>query len=311
MASGAEDAMSGLRRIGGRRADKSTEVRTVTSAGITRANGVTAVATRTRKLLHEVPGSATPHSALLGGKDVCVVGRVARDRVTPEAKRFGVATRATRRWLLRAVKYLAAEEHVAQFVELGSGYPCAPNVHEIAREHRPAARTLYLGHDPMVVSYGRALFADAQTLFAQADRADADAIVGEIGAVMDLDSPVAMLLSFVAEFVADPAEVLDAVTADLPLGSFVALSHIASDIDPGVVERAVQVYASYGIEFWARSRGEVDALLAGCDLVDPGVIAPHRWRPADELDRRRAQRRSREPPQEELVCSYAAVGRLS
>lgn len=243
--------------------------------------------------------------------DSCTVAQAAGERLASEAQRFQAATRATRRWLLRAVQYLAAEQHVAQFVELGSGYPCAPHVHEVAREHRPAARTLYLDHDPMVVSYGRALLGDGQTLFAHADRADTDTIVSEIATVMDLDSPVAVLLSFMAEFIAEPAEVVDGVTAALPPGSFVALSHVASDVDPGAVECAAGVYASYGIDFRARSRREVDALLTRCDLVEPGVIAPHRWRPADELDRRRAQRRSWEPPKEEQVCCYAAVGKLS
>lgn len=242
--------------------------------------------------------------------DAYLVDRAAGDWQIPEAKRFQTATRTTRRWLLRAVEYLAAEQEVEQFVELGSGYPCAPNVHEVARKHRPAARTLYLDHDPMVASYGSALLADAKTLFAQADLSDTDALVGEIAAAMDLDSPVAVLLSFVAEFIADPSEVVDAVTAALPLGSFVALSHVASDIDPDVVANAVQVYASYGIDFRARSRGEVDSLLARCDLVEPGVIAPHRWRPADELGRRRAWRKGWEPLHEELVCCYAAVGRI-
>ncbi|MEV4129349.1 SAM-dependent methyltransferase [Nocardia sp. NPDC049707] len=251
------------------------------------------------------------HSALLGGKDAYSPDFAASERLAAEAKRFQMATRATRLWLLRAVKYLAAEEQVAQFVELGSGYPCAPNVHEMAREHLPAARTLYVDHDPVVASHGRALLADdAQTFFAHADLTDTDTIVNEITTVLDLGAPVAVCLSFVAEFIAEPVDVVDAVTAALPRGSFVALSHVADDIEPGVVKSAAEVYASYGINFRPRSRGEVASLLARCDLVEPGLVAPHRWRPADELDRRRARRKRWEPPQEEQVCCYAAVGKL-
>lgn len=250
------------------------------------------------------------HSVLLEGKDAYSADYAASASLASKAKRFQVASRATRLWLLRAVQYLAGEEGVEQFVELGSGYPCEPNVHDVAGECRPSARILYVDHDPVVAAHGRALLADDRTFFAHADLADADTIVSEMARVLDLTVPVAICLSFVAEFIADPVEVIDVVTAALPAGSFVALSHVTSDVDARVVESAIEVYASYGIDFRPRGREAISCMLSRCDLVEPGLVEPHRWRPASEIDRRRARRRSWEPDLEESLCCYAAVGKL-
>jgi len=251
------------------------------------------------------------HDVLLGaGKDAYLVDLEAGHKLITHSRAFLVAARATRLWLLRAVRYLASEQLVRQFVELGSGYPCSPNLHEVARNCAPTARMVYVDHDPVVAAHGRVFLADEQTEFVHADLSDTDALVAEITAAMDPSEPIAVCLSFVAEFLPDPGMVVDAVTTMLPSGSFLALSHITRDADPGPVDRAADIYAGFGIEFRSRSRDEVAALLAGYDLVEPGLVAPHRWWSPHDVDQRRARNLGWEPPQADDLCCRAAVGRL-
>ncbi|WP_280301265.1 SAM-dependent methyltransferase [Nocardia abscessus] len=255
------------------------------------------------------------HDYLLGGKDQYAVDRDAGERIVHSACEYQVAARAARAFLIRAVRHLAAERGVEQFVELGSGYPCPPNVHEVAQSCAPAARTLYVDNDPVVAAHGRALLADdrngaGQTRFVHADVIDTATIAGEMDGFLDLGDPIAICLGAVLEFVEDPRCVVHELVGTLPAGSYVVISHITDEFDTEIVERAAAVYASCDIAFWPRTRDEVTRILAGCELIEPGLVAPHRWRPDDELEQRRAQQLRSAPAPSTDICCYAAVGRV-
>ncbi|WP_051407169.1 SAM-dependent methyltransferase [Nocardia sp. CNY236] len=249
------------------------------------------------------------HDVLLGaGKDAYLVDLAVGRKVVAEAAAFRSAARTARMFLLRAVHHLAATG-VRQFVELGSGYPCAPNLHEVARDTTPDAHTLYVDHDPVVAAHGRVFLTDDHTDFVHADLTDTATIATEIRAAMDPGAPIAVCLSFVAEFITDPRAVVEAVTAALPSGSFVVFSHVTSDIDTAMVDHAADIYRAHDIALRPRTREEIATILSGCDLLEPGLVAPHQWRPSEDLDRRHAQRLGWEPPRGTRMC-YAAVGRI-
>ncbi|MEW1734323.1 SAM-dependent methyltransferase [Nocardia beijingensis] len=255
------------------------------------------------------------HDYLLGGKDQYAVDREAGERIVGSAGEYQVAARAARAFLIRAIRHLAADRGVGQFVELGSGYPCPPNVHEAAQACAPAARTLYVDNDPIVAAHGRALLADfrtssGQTRFVHADVIDTATIAGEMGGFLDLGEPIAICLGAVLEFVEYPHGVVQGLAGTLPAGSYVVVSHITGDFDTEIVERAAAIYASCDIAFWPRTRDEVTRILAGCELIEPGLVAPHRWRPDDDFEQRRAQQLRSVPAHSTDICCYAAVGRV-
>ncbi|WP_405183697.1 SAM-dependent methyltransferase (plasmid) [Nocardia sp. NBC_01377] len=226
------------------------------------------------------PHCGRVHDYLLGaGKDSYEVDQLLGARLVKEAPAFQLGARAARMFLLRAVHDLAAEFGIFQFVELGAGYPCAPNLHEIAGRVLPGARTVYVDSDAVVAAHGRALLAGSCAEFVHADLTDTDTIVREISATVDLIEPVAICLGFVAEFIADPRAVIDAVTAILPPGSYVVMSHITDDVETKMVHEARDIYRHGGIALWPRSAEEIAGLVSGFDLIRPGLVPVHRWRP--------------------------------
>ncbi|WP_216917123.1 SAM-dependent methyltransferase [Nocardia noduli] len=219
------------------------------------------------------------HDVLLGaGKDSYWTDLQVGERLITEVPEFGLAAQAARMFLARAVHDVAADG-IAQIIELGSGYPCSPNLHAVARRVRPSARTIYLDSDPVVAVHGRALLADEQTEFIHADITDTDTIVREIAETIDPAGPVAICFGFVLEFIDDPSVVVEAVTTILPPGSCVVLSHVTADQDTGPVADAAEIYRVNGIEFRPRRREEIAAILSGFDLMEPGLVAVHSWRP--------------------------------
>lgn len=249
------------------------------------------------------------HDFLLSaGKDSYEADRVVGQQLL-DCTHFRRSAHAARLFLVRAVHYLAAECGVSQFVELGSGYPCSPNLHEVARGVVPTTRTLYVDNDAVIAAHGRVFLADQQSVFVHADVTDTKTTVREITATMNLAEPVVVCLAFVAEFIADPRAVVHAVSAVLPAGSYVVLSHVTSDVYPEEVEQAARIYRSGGIEFWPRRREEIAEIMSGCELVDPGLVASHRWRPDAQMDALHAAPLGWDPASAGEIC-LAAVGRL-
>jgi S-adenosyl methyltransferase len=199
--------------------------------------------------------------------------------------------RANRDFLHRSVAYLAAEAGIWQFLDIGMGIPASPNVHEIAQDITPGARVVYVDNDPLVLAYARALLTNSPagaTAFIDADLCDADTIVREADQTLDLTKPVAVLLVGVLHLISDgedPYGIVARLMSAVPSGSYLVVTHPASDIDSGAAAEGARRYnSSVATAQTRRSFAEVSRLLDGLEIVEPGVVQNHRWRPAPGED---------------------------
>ncbi|MEV4640655.1 SAM-dependent methyltransferase [Actinoplanes sp. NPDC049548] len=234
---------------------------------------------------------ARVYDYLLGGKDNFAADRAAAQQglqVNPDAATAPLQNRA---FLRRAVHHLAAEAGIRQFLDIGTGLPTSPNVHEVAQAVDPSARIVYVDNDPIVLTHARALLegtSRGRTAYVDADLRDVDQILGapELGETLDLGRPVAVLLLAILHFLddeADPYAIVSKLMGALPSGSYLVVSHITADYDPVSWARFTEIMRRQGITTRLRDRAEVARFFAGLEPVEPGVVPILRWRPdADE-----------------------------
>jgi hypothetical protein len=196
--------------------------------------------------------------------------------------------RANRAFLRRAVTYVA-ESGVTQFLDVGSGIPTQGNVHEIAQRTRPDAKVVYVDIDPVAVAESQELLEgnpDATAI--RGDLREPKSILTHptVTGLLDLDRPVALLLVAVLHFVPDDTEAYELVAsmvADLPAGSYVAISHMASELLARVRQTMPEdpYKARTATPVKLRSRAEIERFFtrAGLELVEPGVVWLSEWRP--------------------------------
>ncbi|MEV5704697.1 SAM-dependent methyltransferase [Actinoallomurus sp. NPDC052274] len=229
------------------------------------------------------PNVARMYDYFLGGKNNFRADRQAAGKVTEVLPNVAAVARANREFLQRAVRYVA-ESGVDQFLDLGSGLPTQGNVHEIAQAAHPDARVVYVDNDPVVVAHAQALLSSAErTAAVRADLRDPETVLKDphVRRLIDFDRPVGLLFVAVLHFVPDeedPAGLVRRYRDALAPGSHVILSHAAVE-----EERNLDVATAYrgaNAPFIARTRDQVTALLAGMDVVDPGVVHLCEWRPA-------------------------------
>jgi hypothetical protein len=241
-----------------------------------------------------VPNPARIYDYLLDGKDNYPADREVAEQVVAIAPVAREAVRDNRAFLCRAVRFLAGEAGVRQFIDLGSGLPTQGNVHEIAQATAPDARVVYVDNDAMVVTHSRALLAGDGSLAIQADLRDPDVVLEdpEVRELIDLDQPVALLLLAILHFIPDeqdPAGILARYRDALPAGSWLALSHgtrdipVRPDLSPEeMVEMGAKVerlYQQTTASIVTRSRAQVERFFDGFELVEPGLVEIQRWRP--------------------------------
>jgi SAM-dependent methyltransferase len=223
----------------------------------------------------------------LGGRETFQADRDAAERVLAAEPAMRAAAVAARQFTVRAVRFLAAEAGVDQFLDIGTGLPAAPALHEVARQVSPDARVAYVDYDPVVVSHGNALLArpDVAVVVRGDLRQPADLLERpEIRAHLDFGRPVAVLLVSVLQFVADrddPRAIVAAIRAALAPGSFLVLSHVSGDLmaDEDAARRVVTAYQRANAPAWPRPRAEVLRFFDGFDLVEPGLVTNPGWRP--------------------------------
>ena len=255
------------------------------------------------------PHPARVYDYLLGGKDNFAADRAAAEaglRANPNSR---IPPRANRAFLGRAVRYLAGEAGISQFLDIGTGIPTSPNVHEIAQGIEPRARIVYVDNDPIVLAQARALLTtgpEGRTAYIDADLRDIDAILGsaDLQRTLDLSKPVGLLLIAVMHFIPDeddPWALAARLLAALPSGSYLALSHLTGDFDPAAWAGVVAVYRRSGVTMKVRPKPDIERFFAGLDLIDPGVVSLPRWRP-DPSDVGR-------PPSDAAVSVYGGVAR--
>ncbi|WTW95032.1 SAM-dependent methyltransferase [Streptomycetaceae bacterium NBC_01309] len=233
-----------------------------------------------------VPSVARMYDYYLGGKDNFAVDREASDQLSLAAPGTQALAVNNRRYLQRAVRVLAEQYGVRQFLDHGSGLPTQDNVHQIAQQVHPASRVVYIDNDPIVLAHGRALLADnATTTVITADMRDTDAVMShpDVEKLVDFDEPVAALFVSVLHCVPDsddPGALVRRVMDRLAPGSFIVVSHLVSDDDP-VRERLTDFMLTATQGNWGRVRRteEVTAFFDGLDLLDPGLGEISAWRP--------------------------------
>ena len=255
------------------------------------------------------PHPARVYDYLLGGKDNFAADRAAAEaglRANPNSR---IPPRENRAFLGRAVRYLAGEAGISQFLDIGTGIPTSPNVHEVAQQIEPRARIVYVDNDPIVLTQARALLTtgpEGKTAYIDADLRDIDAILGsaELQRTLDLSKPVGLLLIAVMHFIPDeddPWALGARLLAALPSGSYLALSHLTGDFDPAAWAGVVAVYRRSGVTMQVRPKPDVERFFAGLDLIDPGVVSLPQWRP-DPSD-------FGSPPSDAAVSVYGGVAR--
>ena len=233
----------------------------------------------------DVPASARVYGWALGGKDNYQVDRDFALKTAPAFPESIDITRQNRLFLYRAVRYLAAEAGIRQFLDMGCGLPTDNNVHQVAQRFAPDARVVYVDHDPIVLAHARALLGgDGSTVVITADFRDTRAILAEpeVERLIDFDEPLAVLFLSVGHHLTDaddPRGIIRTVMDRAVPGSHLAFSQIVCS-DP---DRAADLDArmrAAGIPWQNRDRDEVDALLSdGLEPVEPGLVNLMQWRP--------------------------------
>ena len=241
------------------------------------------------------PSIARIYDYLLYGKDNFAVDRAAAERLMEsrlEPRRLALANRG---FLRRAVRFLA-RQGISQFLDLGSGLPTSPSVHEVARDVIPDARVVYVDHDPIVVAHNEALLAKREGVVTiRGDVRYPDQVLGHetLARCLDFSQPVAVLLLSVLHFISpdeDAPGIVAGFRERMAPGSYLSVSIGTSDgADPEMLAEATETYAAARMPFTLRSRAQIMDLFDGFDLVDPGLVSLAEWRPDFNTDRRPLQ----------------------
>jgi hypothetical protein len=234
-----------------------------------------------------VANQARIYDYLLGGKDNYEVDRAATNAVLAIYPGMVFNAKANRAFLGRVVRFLAGEAGIRQFLDIGTGIPTAGNTHQVAQDVAPQSRVVYVDYDPVVLAHARALLKSHQagaTEYVDADLRDTDTVIGQARKVLDFTKPVAITLLAILHAVPDAddphgkvAKLLDAV----PPGSYLAVSHIASDLLDAETQQGITGVSDRMIQqdFSFRSHDAVARFFTGTDLVPPGVVRVEEWRP--------------------------------
>ena len=235
------------------------------------------------------PATANParvYDALLGGKDNYAADRAVAARLAAAKPALLANVRANRAFLGRVVRYLAGEAGIRQFLDIGTGLPAADNTHEVAQRTAPGARVVYVDNDPVVLAHARALLVSATpgaTAYLDADLRRPGTILAEAASTLDLSEPVGVMLLGVLYMLPDadqPYDVVARLMEAVAPGSYLAISHPASDVDADAAAEAARRYDSMlPTSQTNRTREQVTRFFDGLQLQEPGVVQLNKWRP--------------------------------
>jgi hypothetical protein len=222
----------------------------------------------------------------LGGKDNFEADRTAGDAMIEQYPDIVRGVRLNRAFLGRAVHYLAAEAGIRQFLDIGTGLPSANNTHEVAQRAAPESRIVYADNDPIVLAHARVLLASAPEgacAYIDADIRDTGKILQDAAGTLDFSRPVAVCLIMVLQFVPDgddPWQVVRTLLDAMPSGSYLAVAHPANDVDQEVAPALRQLSTRMGgTRVTPRSHPEIERFFGGLEMIEPGLVQLHRWRP--------------------------------
>ncbi|MFG1609457.1 SAM-dependent methyltransferase [Actinoplanes sp. NPDC049265] len=229
---------------------------------------------------------ARRYNYLLGGKDNFAADRESADEFVRQFPTVRLAARENRGMLQRAVRFLAAERGIRQFLDIGTGLPTADNTHEVAQRVAPESRIVYVDNDPLVMTHARALLTSAKqgrTAYLEADLRNPEAILEDARETLDLSRPVGLVLVAVLHFIQGDGAALPLVRRLLePLapGSYVIVTHATHAFaTPEQLAGYMQRRAEGQYDLWARGRDEIAELFEGLNLEEPGIVPISEWRP--------------------------------
>ncbi|MFD7922622.1 SAM-dependent methyltransferase [Streptomyces sp. NPDC059740] len=240
-------------------------------------------------LRQDQPHAARVYDVLLGGKTNYAADRAQAEKIMANIPQAVASARSNRAFVLRAARFLA-DSGIRQFLDIGTGIPTSPNLHEVAQSITPSSRVVYADNDPIVLAHSRALHdshPEGRTAYLEADACDVDAILTspEVRETLDLDEPVALTLCLLLHWLpknVDPYPLVRRFLAALPAGSYLVLSHLGSDFTEAT-NQVEKDFEEAGSNVRGRTREEVLRFFDGLELVSPGVVVPQMWRP-DPID---------------------------
>lgn len=219
----------------------------------------------------------------LEGKDHYPADREVGEQIVHAVPEFEVIARADREFLGRAVRYLAAEAGIRQFLDIGTGIPTANNTHEVAQAVAPESRVVYVDNDPIVLVHARALLTSSPqgvTKYIDADLREPDKILQAAARTLDFDQPVAVTLLGILEFIPTTEEahaIVQQLMAAVPSGSYLVVSN---PIPGEAMDKAAQLWNESGaVTVTIRSLEDSESLLDGLEVLEPGMVPLPQWRP--------------------------------
>jgi hypothetical protein len=254
------------------------------------------------------PHVARVYDYLLDGHCNWPPDRAAAERILALNSHTTTAVRENRHFMQRSIRTLAGEYGIRQFLDLGSGIPTSPNLHEIAQGAAPDSRVVYVDHDPIVLAHAAALLhstPQGRTAYIEADVLDTRRLLASrrLREVLDLDQPVAVSINALVHFLHDPEAhaLVGAVREAVAPGSFVTLTSMTADYAPSLIGSVQAYYNATVGPLVTRALGEITALLDGMELLEPGVVSLTDWRPVPAA--------GTPPPPDEVNC-YGGVARV-
>jgi hypothetical protein len=239
-----------------------------------------------------VPHSARIYDYWLGGKDNFAVDRAVGEAMMKAIPGMRYMAGENRKFVHRAARDLVAKEGIRQFLDIGTGIPTRPNLHEIAQQIAPETRVVYVDNDPIVLVHARALMISSEegrSEYIEADIRRPESILTEpvLQETLDLTKPVGLTLIAILMLLADEDDPWDMVTRyrdAMPSGSIMAITHPTADFNPDEVNQAVAAARGAGMTFQDRGRDEVARFFGDWELLEPGLVPVSAWRPDSPVD---------------------------
>ncbi|MFJ6850730.1 SAM-dependent methyltransferase [Streptomyces sp. NPDC091271] len=252
------------------------------------------------------PHPARMYDWFLGGKDNYPVDEAMGRQMLAVEPSVPVMAKVNRAFMHRATRWLT-EQGIRQFLDIGTGIPTEPNLHQVAQQAAPAARIVYCDNDPIVLAHAEALLKgtpEGAIDYVQADAREVDAILEHAGKTLDFSRPVALSLISLLHFVSDEDgayELVERLTEVLAPGSHLVISHLTADFHPAEAGKVNEMYRANTLTLAPRTRVQFARFFDGLDIVEPGIVAAEAWHPGlgEPV-----------PGQDDIVSAgYVAVGR--